>query len=154
MRFPIAAAFALTAASSLYAQTSPTVPDLSAATPIAGSWSYAATADGSEATFANESGFPQLIVHCTRATRRVSIAKPASAAAPLINVWTSSQTRNVPASFNPATGRLTIEFEANDSLLDALSNSRGRLGFTVSPQPSLVVPAWAEVARVVEDCRG
>jgi hypothetical protein len=151
MRFAIAAAFALVAASSLAAQTA--TPDLAAATPIDGNWTYAATNDGSEATFANTAGFPQLVVHCTRATRRVGIAKPASAAAPVITVWTSSQTRSVAANFNPATGRLTIEFDANDTLLDALSNSRGRIGFTVSPQPPLVVPAWAEVARVVEDCR-
>lgn len=151
MRFTAAAAFALMATSSLAAQ--PAAPDLAAATPIAGNWTYAATNDGSEATFSNTTGFPQLVVHCTRATRRVSIAKPASAAAPVIIVWTSSQTRTVPASFNPATAKLTIEFDANDPLLDALSNSRGRLGFTVSPQPPLVVPAWAEVARVVEDCR-
>jgi len=152
MRFAIAAVFALTAESSLAAQTA--APDLAAATPIAGNWTYVATNDGSEATFANAGGFPQLTVHCTRATRRVNIAKPASAAAPFIDVWTSSQTRNLPASFNPATGKLTIELEANDPLLDALSNSKGRLGFTVAPQPALVVPAWPEVARVVEDCRG
>jgi hypothetical protein len=151
MRFAIAAAFALIAASSLVAQTA--APDLAAATPIAGNWTYAATNDGSEAVFANPSGFPQLVVHCTRATRRVSIAKPATAAAPSINIWTSSLTRSVPASFNAATGRLTAELDASDPLLDALSNSRGRLGFTVLPQPPLVVPAWAEVARVVEDCR-
>jgi DNA-binding transcriptional LysR family regulator len=92
-------------------------------------------------------------VQCTRATRRVSIAKPATAAAPSLAVWTSSLTRSVPASFNPATGRLTIELAASDPLLDALSNSRGRLGFTVGSEPSLIVPAWAEPARVVEDCR-
>jgi hypothetical protein len=153
MNISIAAALARVAASSLSAQTAPAVPDLATATPIAGNWSYAATTDGSEATFANAGGFPQLTVHCSRATRRVSIAKPASAAAPYLAVWTSSQTRSVPASFNPATGRLTIDLDANDSLLDALSNSRGRLGFTVSTEASLVVPAWAEVARVVEDCR-
>lgn len=152
MRFPIAAAFALIAASSLAAQT--TAPDLAAATPIAGNWTYVATNDGSEATFANSGGFPQLLVHCTRATRRVNIAKPASAAAQFIDVWTSSQTRRLPATFNPATGKLTIELDASDSLLDALSNSRGRLGFTAAPEPPLVVPAWPEVARVVEDCRG
>jgi hypothetical protein len=76
------------------------------------------------------------------------------AAAPSLTVWTSSLERSVPSSFNPATRRLTIEFSANDPLLDALANSRGRLGFTVSSQPPLVVPAWPEAARVVEDCRG
>ena len=147
MRLPIAAAVALAAASSLHAQ------DLSTATPIAGNWTYAATADGSEAVFASATGSAQLWVHCTRATRRVSIAKPATGAAPLLNVWTSSLTRSEPASFNPATGRLTIDLAAVDPLLDAIVSSRGRIGLTVAGQPSLVVPAWAEAARVIEDCR-
>jgi hypothetical protein len=150
MRFPIAAAFALISASSLSAQS---IPDLSTATPIAGNWTYAATTDGSEAVFANASAIPQLWVHCTRATRRVTIAKPASGAAPFLNIWTSSLTRNIASSFNPATGRLTIDLAATDPLLDALVASRGRIGFSVAAQPALVVPAWAELARVIEDCR-
>jgi hypothetical protein len=153
MRLTIAAALALSAASSLPAQTTQAAPDLSTAKPIDGDWSYVATPDGSEATFANGGGAPQLWIHCTRSTRQVSIAKAATAAAPFIAIWTSSQTRSVPASFNPATGRLTIQLGANDSLLDALSNSRARLGFTIGNEPPLVVPAWAEPVRVVEDCR-
>jgi hypothetical protein len=147
MRIAIAAAFALTAASSLDAQ------DLSTATPLAGSWTYAATSDGSEASFSTATGSPQLWLHCTRATRRVTIAKPASAAAPLLNVWTSSLVRSVPASFNPATGRLTIDLPAFDPLLDAITSSRGRIAFSVAGQPPLVIPPWAEAARVIEDCR-
>jgi hypothetical protein len=154
MRFAFAAALALLTGSSLAAQTNQGTPDLATATPIAGTWTYAATSDGSEATFSNSSNFPQLWVHCTRATRRVSISKLATAAAPQVGVWTSALTRTVAASFNAATGRLTIDFDANDPLLDGLSNSRGRIGFTVRTEPPLVVPAWAEPARVVEDCRG
>jgi hypothetical protein len=152
MRLTIAAALALIA-TSLSAQTTQTVPDLSTAKPIDGSWSYAATSDGSEATFVNVGGAPQLWVSCTCSTRQVSIAKAATAAAPFIAVWTSSQSRSIPASFNPTTVRLTIQLGASDSLLDALSNSRARLGFTVGSEPPLVVPAWAEPARVIEDCR-
>jgi hypothetical protein len=150
MRFAIAAAFALAAASSLRAQAT---ADLSTATPIAGNWSYAPAGDGSEATFANASGSPQLWMHCTRVTRHVTIAKPASAAAPSLNVWTSSLTRTVAVSFNPATGRLTIDLAAWDPLLDAIVSSRGRVGFSVAGQPPLVIPPWAEAARVIEDCR-
>ncbi|MFL6720400.1 MAG: hypothetical protein ACJ8FT_01165 [Sphingomonas sp.] len=150
MRLAIAAAFALAANSSLAAQP---VPDLSFATPIAGNWSYAASSGGREASYADASGHPQLFVHCARATRRVTIAKPASAAAPMLGVWTSSETRSVAASFNSATGRLIIDLSANDALLDAIATSRGRIGFSVGAQPALVVPAWPEVARVIEDCR-
>ena len=93
MRRMIAAAFALTAAASLSAQTS--TPDLSTATPVAGTWSYAATADGSEATFGTASALPQLTIHCTKTTRRVAISRPASAAAPFLNVWTTAEQRQL-----------------------------------------------------------
>ena len=148
MRFSIAAALALGAASSTHAQ------DLATATPIAGNWTYAAASDGSEAVFTNAGGNPQLWLHCARATRRVSIAKAASAAAPFVSVWTTALTQTVPSSFNPVTGRLTIDLAAADPLLDGIASSRGRIGFTVTGQPPLVVPAWAEAARVIEDCRG
>jgi hypothetical protein len=147
MRLQTAAALALLAVSSAQAQ------DLSTAAPVAGSWSYAPTTVGSEAVFANDSGTPQLWVHCTRATRRVSISRAATAAAPLLNVWTSSLAKGVPSSFNPATGRVTVDLANYDPLLDAIVSSRGRVGFTVGAQPPLVVPPWAEPARVIEDCR-
>jgi hypothetical protein len=150
MRFGIAAALALIAATSLNAQTA---PDLGTATPIQGNWTYAASADGSDAIFANALGASQLWVHCTRATRRVTIGKAAAAVAPFVNVWTSSQTRSVASSFNPATGGLTMDFTNYDPLLDAIATSRGRIGFSAGSEPPLVVPAWAEAAHVIEDCR-
>src|SRR4051794_15150124 len=153
MRFRIVAAFALIAGSSVNAQTVAPALDLSTATPIAGSWIYSTTASGSEASFVNASAMPQLTLRCTRATRRITIAKPASGAAPLLTVWTSAQTRGLPASFNPATQRLSADVMAYDPLLDAIAFSRGRFGVSVSGAAPLVVPAWAEVARVIEDCR-
>ena len=147
MRLGIAAALALLVASVGHAQ------DLSTATPIAGNWSYAPAVDGSEAVFSNASGNPQLWVHCTRPTRRVTISRAATTAAQALNVWTSSQTKEMVASFNPATGRLTSDFGNYDPLLDAIVSSRGRVGFSYGAQPPLIVPAWAEIARVVEDCR-
>jgi hypothetical protein len=153
MRFSIAAALALIPASSLHAQTAAPALDLSTAPPIAGSWVYLQTAGGSEASFLNPSALPQLTIRCTRATRRVTIAKPASRAAPFLTVWTSAQTRGLPSSFNPATQRLSADVAASDALLDAIAFSRGRFGVGVSGAAALVVPAWAEPQRVIEDCR-
>src|SRR5262249_34934143 len=160
MKYRIAAAFVLIAASSLNAQTPtpapaapPVIPDLSTASPIAGRWNYAATVDGSEATFVNPTAQPQVTIHCTRTTRRVTISKPANAAAPFLSIWTSTETRNLSASFNPATARISADLNANDPLLDAIAFSRGRIGIGVSGQPIGVVPAWSEASRVVEDCR-
>jgi hypothetical protein len=169
MRSVIAAALALFAASSLQAQTTaaPAAPpstatarvapapalDLSTATPIDGNWNYATLQGGSEATFVNASGQPQLAITCTRGTRQITISKPATGAAPFILVWTNALTRNLPSSYNPATARLSATVSAFDPVLDAMTFSRGRIGFSALNQPALVVPAWAEVGRVVEDCR-
>ena len=143
----IVAAVALAAASPLAAQ------DLSTVQPAAGSWTYGMTGAGTEARFLDASGNPQLWVQCTRLTRRISIARPATGASPFLTVWTSSLTRQAPASFNPATLRLTVDLAAFDPLLDAIVSSRGRVGYTVGTKTPLVVPPWAEVSRVVEDCR-
>lgn len=140
----------LAAAAPLAAQG---ISDLGTAAPVAGNWTYVAAVDGSGAIFAGASGQPQLWVHCTRATRRVTIAKAATVAAPVLNLWTSSLTRAVPAAFNSMTGRLTIELTAFDPLLDAIAFSRGRVGFATGAQSPLVLPPWPEPARVIEDCR-
>ena len=154
MKSVLFAARALTAASTLHAQSpAPAIADLSQAVPLPGNWAYAAAAGGSQSLFSDASARPQLTIRCTRSTRRVSISKPAGAAAPFLNVWTSSLSRALPASFNPATAQLTAELPMMDPLLDAMAFSRGRLGVSVSGQPALVVPSWEEIARVIEDCR-
>ena len=150
MRFAIAAALALAAASSLHAQA---IPDLGTASVLPGNWSFAFATGGSEATFTDNAGNQQLWVHCTRGNRRVSIAKRGTGATPFLQVWTSSMSRSTPASYNPATGRITIDLAAYDPLLDAIASSRGRFGVGVANQPPLVLPPWAEASRVIEDCR-
>ena len=133
--------------------TAPVQSNLEYAMPVAGSWTYAATVDGSESTFSNQSGSPQLTIRCTRSTRRVGILKAASAASPSIWVWTSSDKKSLPATFDSAAGRVSTELGAYDPFLDAIASSRGRIGFSTSGLEALVVPPWAEVSRVIEDCR-
>ena len=155
MKSTIAAALALTFTTSLHAQSVASAPavDFSVATPLPGTWTYAPTADGSEASFLDANSRPQLFVRCTRANRQVTIARPATGAAAFLYVWTSSQTRNLPASYNPATYRLSATVTAFDPLLDSIAFSRGRFSVGVSDAAALIVPAWEEPARVIEDCR-
>jgi len=150
MRYPILAAL-LCASSPVLAQTA--VPDYSNARAVDGSWSQAPIAGGVEATFRNSAGQPQLFLTCTRATRRVTIARPATGAAPFLQAWASSASRNLPASYNPATRRISATLTAMDPLLDALALSRGRIAVGVAGQPAIVAPAWGEISRVVEECR-
>ena len=150
MRLFFAAAFALTAASSLHAQT---IADLTTTPTLAGEWTYAQAADGSEAVFKDANSSPQLWLRCTRATREVSIARPASGAASTINIWTSTTQQSLPATYNAQTGRVSFGKYAFDPVFDAMAFSRGRIGVAAGSDAPVVVPPWEEVARVVEDCR-
>jgi hypothetical protein len=152
MLFTLLAAPALTAANPP-AQGTPVQSNLEYAATIAGDWTYSATADGSEATFANTSAQPQLTLRCTRSSRRITILKNAPTASPTLWVWTSSQSRSLPATFDAASGRIGAELGAYDPFLDAIAASRGRIGFSTSGLEALVVPPWADVGRVIEDCR-
>jgi hypothetical protein len=157
MRVPVFAALALAAASPLVAQTTTAaapMPDLQFAIPLSGNWIYSSSDTGSQALFRDSaSQRPQLTIRCSRPTRHVTIAKPASAAAPFLFVWTSSLSKSFSATFDPATAQLSATLESTNTLLDALAFSRGRFGVSVPGAPALVLPAWAEVGRVIEDCR-
>lgn len=42
---------------------------------------------------------------------------------------------------------------ASDPLLDAMALSKGRFAVEVEGEATLYLPTWAEVSRVIEDCR-
>ena len=47
----------------------------------------------------------------------------------------------------------TVTLAARDPLLDAMAFSRGRFVIAAQGAAPLVLPAWPEVSRVIEDCR-
>ena len=157
MRMKIAAALLSAVvtplAASAQAPAISAIADYSNARIMDGTWAYAVIAGGVEAQFRNGAGQPQLYLTCVRASRQVAIARPATGAAPILQLWTSSAVRNLPASFNPATGRLSTTVSARDPILDAMAMSRGRIAVGVAGAPAIVAPAWGEISRVVEECR-
>ena len=48
---------------------------------------------------------------------------------------------------------LRITRPGSDVGLDWIAFSRGRISIELPGRPRLIVPVWAEVARVIEDCR-
>ena len=46
-----------------------------------------------------------------------------------------------------------IALPARDPLLDAMAVTRGRFAVETEGMPTLYLPPWAEVTRVIEDCR-
>ncbi len=49
---------------------------------------------------------------------------------------------------------IAVEIAPNDNFLDAMIFTRGRIAVEASGQESIAIPAWAEIAKIVEDCRG
>ena len=110
-----------------------------------GAWTYRATTDGSESRFAG-----LLLIRCDKVARQISLQRmgveptPGVALPPLL-VATDSLARSLPgagASLGPF-----------DPLLDAIAFSRGRFVVTGGGGGMVVLPAWPEAARSIEDCR-
>lgn len=48
---------------------------------------------------------------------------------------------------------IAVAVAANDPLLDAMALSKGHFAVETEGEPTLYLPSWAEVSRVIEDCR-
>ena len=122
----------------------------------AGDWSYQAEPDETLAVFGTP-GAAKLVIACDLGTRRVGIVRRTSApmegqvAMRISTETTSRPMLATPASNAPA--RVMATLDARDPLLDAMAITRGRFAVEAEGQPGLYVPAWAEVTRVIEDCR-
>lgn len=119
-----------------------------------GDWSYAPDARGSVARFGRPGAAPALSLRCDRTTRQVTFAKAAEpGVAPTVTVRTSSTARALALQADGG-GQQAIALTASDPLFDAMGFSRGRFVVQQPGGSTLVVPAWAEILRVAEDCRG
>jgi hypothetical protein len=117
-----------------------------------GAWIYRSGGAGSEAVFGPPASEAAFIVRCDTARRQVVLSREGGGTQ--LSVRTSSFERTLSAtSRTEPLAYLSATLPASDPLLDAMVFSRGR--FTVSGPglPMLVLPAWPEPARVIEDCR-
>lgn len=119
-----------------------------------GTWNYRRDARGSVALFGEANADARLTLRCDLAERRVYLSVAGTQAAQA-TLRTTSTARQLP--LQPTGGALPYAAAAltpTDPLLDALAFSRGRFTVERAGQAPLVVPAYPEVARVTEDCRG
>lgn len=119
-----------------------------------GTWAYDRDARGSRALFGAIEADALLVLRCDRAERRIFLSRAGAGPAPL-TIRTTGATRALvvePTGGTPPYA--AAAFAANDPLLDAMAFSRGKLVIEQAGAPTLVVPAWAEIGRVIEDCRG
>jgi hypothetical protein len=120
-----------------------------------GGWSYSNQGGTSQALFGPPNAEASFIVRCDRAARRVALSREGTATGGAMTVRTTSTSRSlaISAQAEPL-AYVSATLPASDPLLEAIAFSRGRFAVEATGMPMLVIPAWPEPARVVEDCRG
>lgn len=116
-----------------------------------GDWSYRSQPNGGVAEFGNGT-VTSFRLRCDAAARSVVLTRLGVPTGPQqMTVRTESQTRTLGVIASPLT--VSAQLSANDRLLDAIALSKGRFAVEVAGAPTLYLPSWAEVTRVIEDCR-
>lgn len=121
-----------------------------------GSWRYSAEPDETIAVFSAPNGRPLAIIRCDRQTRMVGLGRHDNPSTQSVEMLIGTETRRMRLSATqraPEIGLVAAEIDARNPLLDAIALTRGRFAMALSGQPTLHLPAWAEVTRVIEDCR-
>ncbi|MEP3051176.1 MAG: hypothetical protein ABJP48_08725 [Erythrobacter sp.] len=121
-----------------------------------GNWNYFTDPDETLAYFSNgssENAAP-FIIRCEVGTRNIWFGRNGIAQDTLMRIRTETTQRTLQAA--PVSGQnnlVAVRLSANDRLLDAMALSKGRFAVETAGLPTLYLPAWAEVTRVIEDCR-
>ncbi|HEX4696025.1 hypothetical protein [Sphingomonas sp.] len=114
-----------------------------------GDWRYLQQPGSSAASF-GAGAETRLTLRCDRFTHQVQLAGIRDAA---VTVRTTSMTRTIAPTRVAGESPYAVTLAVNDPLLDAIAFSRGR--FVIQQNgPPLVLPPYAEIGRVIEDCRG
>lgn len=118
-----------------------------------GNWVYRQDDRGSIALFGRVGEDADLTLRCDRGRARIYLSRRGEGQRTLV-VRTSSTLRSLNAA---PTGGTTpyhaVELAPRDAILDAMAFSRGRFIVESPGSPTLVIPAWGEIHRVIEDCR-
>lgn len=120
-----------------------------------GAWTYRADPTAPLAEFGATPGQALIWLRCERAAGLVRLHRAGASPGPVpLTITTTSASRSfsVPPDQAQPTA-LALAIPARDPILDAMAFSRGRFMIEVPGLPTLYLPAWPEVARVVEDCR-
>ncbi|HAU21379.1 MAG TPA: hypothetical protein DCS24_02100 [Erythrobacter sp.] len=120
-----------------------------------GDWEYVAESRETLALFGQSNEAVHLFVmRCDMDSRRIGIARRGTTERELVmRIRTETQERVLTANQVPKNRLIAAEVDAFDPLLDAMALSRGRFAIEVEGLEPLYIPAWAEVTRVIEDCR-
>jgi hypothetical protein len=121
-----------------------------------GDWFYIGQPAASIAAFGATAKQPLFAMRCDPARRTVSFGRTSAALSPQpMTIRTETVTRTFSAT--PTQGSVEHLVATNlpsaDSFLDAIAFSKGRFAVEVPGEPTLYLPSWPEITRVIEDCR-
>ena len=120
-----------------------------------GDWSYRSAPGGSVALYGEPQSDARFSIRCDVSTRSITLNRAGSAASPVpMRILTETAERTLNAQ--PTGGELptiTVSVQPRDPILDAMALTKGRFAVETSGMKTLYLPAWAEVTRVIEDCR-
>lgn len=124
-----------------------------------GTWTYADEPGESLALYGEDPRAPVFLMRCTgqgvgRGVAIARVSEQAHSGPRMMSVTTETVSRQLEAA--PVAGSanlLSAPLAPGDPLLDAMAITKGRFAIEVEGERSLYLPAWAEVTRVIEDCR-
>lgn len=119
----------------------------------AGDWVYRQDDRGSIALFGVPNADALLTLRCDAARQRIILARAGGTAGSMV-IRSSSMMKEFTGSQAGGTvPYIATEIMPRDPILDAMIFSRGRIAVEVTGQSPLAIPSWAEMSRLVEDCR-
>jgi hypothetical protein len=120
-----------------------------------GDWVYRRDERGSIALFGPTGQNATVTLRCDTGRRRIYLAREGAGTGGRMVVRTSSTLKEFAASHTGASpAYLATEILPTDPVLDAMALSRGRFAIEADGQQPIAIPSWAEITRIVEDCRG
>ena len=125
-----------------------------------GDWTYStervANARYSSAEYAGANGEVLARITCSP-TGNVILQRYVDPRSPYnrtMTIRTETTTRSLQAPVDPeGQNMFAAVIPGRDPLLDAMALTKGRFALELADAPTLYLPAWAEVTRVIEDCR-
>lgn len=120
-----------------------------------GTWFYADLPDQSRAVYGESRDTAVFLITCLKSDRVISLVRANRLArAKLAKIRTETIERSLTLAPKTETDSvISASIPANDPLLDAMAITKGRFAVETAGMPTLYLPAWVEVSRVIEDCR-
>lgn len=118
-----------------------------------GTWRWRMEGDRSLAEYAPYAGAPIARLTCDPLGQATILWRNWPATGPMPLTVTTTGAKRMMTASPTAAGGVQVSLRPIDPLLDEMAFSRGRFMLEMPGAPTLYLPAWPELSRVIEDCR-